>query len=213
MPRLLHPGKSCLAVRMASAALASAALASAPAHAIDLTALPGLVLSSSYDYPAAGPANGPKANILDNQLTTYWNGGALSGWVQVDFGQTFAFDRIELYGSNLCTWRPGGGCPNNYTLFASDDGVHFTTVASGAYFYDTTLATPHWGAHHDFAAATAPAGRYLRYYAAGGPEWAHLGELEVQGHVPTPAVPEPGGWALMAAGLGALGFVARRKSR
>lgn len=187
-----------------AAALAIAAAVSAPAHATDLTTLPGLTVTSSFDFPGAGPSNGPRANILDNDLATYWNGGDFSGWVQVDFGATYVFDQIDVYGAVSRF--------NNFGLAASNDGVNFTPVASGSYGADAGLPlSPKWGEHFAFTGAGAPQGRYLRYDYVNGADWAHMGELEVQGHLP--AVPEASTTALMACGLGALALLSGRRRR
>ena len=175
-----------------------------PARAIDLTALSGLVVTSSSDYGGAGPTNGPKANILDNNFDTYWNAGALSGWVQVDFGSAYVFDRVELYGNNT-------SYVDNYQLLASVDGTAWSSIASGSYHTESSLTgSRKFGAVHDYTTSTEPVGRYLRYSASTPAVWAYLGELEVTGHVAT--VPEPGAWGLMLSGLGLVGFAARRRT-
>ncbi len=180
------------------------ALSAQPARALDLTALSGLVVTSSSDYGGAGPANGPRANILDNNFDTYWNAGALSGWVQVDFGSAYVFDHVELYANNSTY-------VDNYQLLASADGISWAMIASGSYHNESGLTgVRKFGAMHDFTGGIEPSGRYLRYYASTPSVWAYLGELEVSGHVAT--VPEPETWAMLLAGLGLVSFAVRRRS-
>lgn len=195
----------------AAAAAALMALAATPAAAADLTLLPALTVSSSYDYPFAGPSNGPKGNVIDNRLDTHWNGGGGVGWVQLDFGQSYLLDAVDVYG----TYSAGAWRTNDYNLLVSDDGANWASIASGAYHFEPALGGQ-WGGHHGFADGAEPAGRYLRYTRTGGADWAYLTEFEVQGHLATPAptlaVPEPETYAMLLAGLATLGAWSRRRS-
>jgi hypothetical protein len=192
-----HLTSALLALTLATSASAT--------QALDLTTLPSLVVTSATNYVYSA-SNGPKANILDNDFDTYWNNGSVTGWVQVDFGSSYAFDRIELYGNNPTY-------VDSYQLFASADGISWGAIASGVYHNEPGLTgSRKFGAFHEFTSGAEPAGRYLRYYASTAGVNAYLGELEVTGHVPvTPAVPEPETWAMLLAGLGLVGFAARRR--
>ena len=201
-------------LKLALPALLCAAL---PAQAgIDLTVLPGIGTSASSCYTGCGKSSHDHGNILDNDRLTNgpgtWNSGGHGGWVQVDFKDSYALERIELYAIYAAS--------NSFTLSTSQDGVSFTTVASGNYHVEPLLslgpdgnyAGQKFGAVFSFSAGTEPLGRYLRYTRTGGADWGYMSEMEVTGHVPTP-VPEPGTWALLAAGLAAIGTRVRRHGR
>ena len=187
-----------------------------PAQAIELTTLPGLVTSASSCYLGCGNALYDHSNILDgdyggtgNTGLNAWNSGGYGGWVQVNFGTAYVLDRIELYGAYPYD--------NLYALSVSQDGTTWQTIATGGYHLEpaltlaTTVGGQKYGAVHDTANGTlgVVSGQYLRYTRTGGGQWGYLFELDVQGHVAS--VPEPESWAMLLAGLGLVGFAARRR--
>ncbi len=191
------------------AALVSA-LAAIGAQASTLT-IQSVYTPTPYVYTAS---NGPADNIKDGNLNTYWNGGTYSDWVEADFGNIYVFDKIELYGAFVGLYRQ-----NNYTLSISSDGMNWAPFISGSYHLEPslTLGTLKYGAVHTWTTG-GPQGRYIRYAQSSGPEWAYLGELLADGHLPTATdpgtpstVPLPAALPLMASGIGILGFAARRK--
>lgn len=194
-------------------------LLSAPASALELTDLPGASASASYCYQGCGAAKYDASNVLDgdyggtgNTGFNAWNSGTYAGWVQVDFGAVYVFDRIELYG-----WY---NTYNPFTLSASADGLSWSTVVVSGYHAEPRLTHTDmfglkYGAVYDVAdntLATGVGGRYLRYTVnAGSPHWGYMFEMDVQGHLPAAPVPEPHTYTLLLAGLGGVCVAARRR--
>jgi hypothetical protein len=208
-----------------SAAIALLALgfSTTGAQAIELTDLPGVTASASYCYLGCDSGKYDGSKILDGDYGqtgianfNSWNSGTYAGWVQVDFGAAYVLDRIDLYA-----WY---GTYNPFNLSASVDGVSWGSLVNSGYHAEPNLLhtggsgtesrTDDWGAVFDTANNTLAdnvSARYLRYTVnAGSPHYGYLFELDVQGHVA--AVPEPETYALMLAGLGLVGFVARRRA-
>lgn len=192
------------------------------AQATSLTALPGVTASASSCYTGCGHAAYDASNIIDgdwgqtgNTGLNSWNAGYAGGWVQLDFGAAYVLDRIELYGNSPYY--------NPFTLTASVDGQTWAALTVGGYAVEPLLSAAgaggiRYGAVYDVTLggshalpANVPA-RYLRYTVGNGsPQWGYLFELQAQGHLA--AVPEPASAAMSAAGLGLLGWLARRRRK
>lgn len=207
-------------------------LALAPvAQATVLTELPGVITSAGSCYQGCGNARYDHGNIIDgdfgasgNTGLNAWNSGYWGGWVQIDFGAAYQLDRIELYGANEY-YDP-------YTLFVSQNGMSWSSVASGGYHVEPALSRSDtylgvkYGAVHDVlnnTLASDVVGQYLRYSVnAGTPHWGYLFELQVDGHslAGSPgiqqgngsnSVPEPTTLALVGLGLAGVSGMRRRR--
>lgn len=177
-----------------------AGVVAAPAQALIITHS-GLTTSASHCYLGCtnNPANAyDHTNILDgdwgqtgNTGLNAWNSGFYGGWVQVDFGQSYVLDRVELYAW-LNTYDP-------FTLSVSGDGASWSSIAVGGYHPEANLSytgasgtasrSDDWGAVYATSLGNLAAdlqGRYLRYSVnAGSPHWGYLFELVVDGHLPS----------------------------
>lgn len=189
------------------------------AQAIELTDLPGVTASASSCYLGCGHASYDASNILDgdygatgNTGLNSWNSGGFGGWVQVNLGQSYVLDSIELYG--------GHPYSESFSVAVSLDGYGWATVGSGSYHIEpglthTGVGGQKYGAVFSANGNNMPAGlnaQYVRYYAGATQNWGYLFEMDVQGHVAAAPVPEPETYALMLAGLSLVGLAVRRRA-
>lgn len=199
--------------------LLALSLAASAAQAMELTDLPGVTATASSCYLGCGHALYDAGNILDgdygetgNTGLNSWNSGGFGGLVQVNLGGLYVLDAIELYG--------GYPYSETFSLSVSLDGVNWTTVANGAYQDEPGLTHAgvsgrKYGAYYSVAGSTLASelnAQYVRYSAGASQNWGYLFEMDVQGHVAAAPVPEPETYALMLAGLGLVGFAARRRA-
>ncbi|MBL8276336.1 MAG: PEP-CTERM sorting domain-containing protein [Pelomonas sp.] len=143
------------------------------------------------------------ANSTPWQTTSAW-------WTGNAETITFQLDQAYFLSSAVITadWN------DVYRFSASTDGVNFTQL-----FTVTGLADQPVNANVTFGQVTMPvsfaptalAYSYIRVQAIAGDGSNAIGEVSFSG-VAAP-VPEPGTLAFMAAGVGILGFVARRRRR
>lgn len=124
-------------------------------------------------------------------------------------------DRLELVVNNSVVWTT---TLSNFSLTSSNGG---TLLSSGNFFADplnyvdsawnfTNVAglqnIPYAGTTFDYRVRAAGTG-----WSGGADESWGLDNFRVTLTTPVAAIPEPETYALMLAGLGALGFVARRR--
>lgn len=201
-------------------ALASGLLCAAAAHAdVELTDLPGVVATANSCYlaPCDGPGLFVAANAIDNQAYVPnlgghgWSAGDHGSagdpnWLRVDFGAVYAISSTELrFHDNAGAWQ---GYTNVYELLGSVDGLLWQALGSGT-LTDLTGNTAALTDSYVWSGAARPLARWLEYRVVGGTHWSALDEINAMGSLA--AVPEPGSWALLAAGLAGVAAVARRR--
>lgn len=139
--------------------------------------------SATWNTPSYQIANGN-----DGNPNTPWNGGTHVAWWQVDLGNVFSIDHIDVTGSD------GPGYHMTFQVSWSTDGSNWTIV------------NPSWstgtGTNWFFTFPVSNAGmRYIKYQTLGdsGSDWALLWEFEAFGSntvVAAPAnVPTLSDWA------------------
>ena len=128
-------------------------------------------------------------------------------WLRVDFGAVYALSSAELrFIDNAGAWQ---GDTNVYELRTSVDSVSWQLVGSGT-LIDLAGDTAALINSYTWAGANLPLARWLEYRAVGGSHWSALDEINAMG-APAAAVPEPGTWAMLGAGLAGVGLLTRRR--
>lgn len=195
----LQPSKSCLAAALLLAALGSAHAAgpSLDGHALTVT--------ENLTYFTGWSTNGPYTKTVDATVGAGWEAPVLGfdsigGSLEIDPANQWIWIHV---GSNM--WG------NFYTMSPWTLDLEFTDLGDARLSAMTVL-------RDDFAWASPNptfSDHHIRFdisgaYGANSDGWFQIG-YETEAVVPS--VPEPAGWALMAAGLAALvlrkRFVAR----
>jgi hypothetical protein len=121
------------------------------------------------------------------------------------------------YGHNWCFNGPSGPINGAFDLFFGADTVHgtLTGMASPSGTIGLTnldLAYTILSGTGAFSGATGSFGGIATADARGRTPSSPLFTLNFTGNIAAPGLPEPGTWALMLLGFGAMGTVMRRKT-
>jgi hypothetical protein len=189
-------------------ALAVLALASGASSAANV-ALNGNVSTTGSDFGLAGgwccSSLAPLSSVTDgaflangtqwNVGTVFWMGALGANTVTIDLLATSVVSGLTLQADNN-----------------DDYGISYRDT--GGTWHSLTTISPHrsWGmdmGNASFAPVTATA---FAITAVGGDGYYSVSEFQAEGRV-VPGVPEPETYALMLAGLGMVGWMARRQKR
>lgn len=197
----MHCSQHSPSVRAALSALVAAAALSAGAGAqaatIDLTLLSATsgITNAAAVHDGVSPANG-----TDWQTDSGW-------WTDYSQSMVFQFDQAYQLSSAVVTmdWN------DVYKFEVSTDGTQYTPLFVTSGLWNQQGSSIIWGqvTMPVSFAATAQAYSFLRVSGVYGDSAMSIGEISLQGVAA--AVPEPESWALMAAGLGMAGLLARRR--
>lgn len=160
----------------------------------------GVQASSSV---AAGLASANYSQSGGTGAQPLFNGGGWNlwswgdGWIQADLGSSMAINQVSFYTNQ---WPNG---VTAYSVFVSDNVIDHSWSALSPVAYASSFTVS--GSLIDFHFAPV-SGRYVEILANGGPSWTSISDVKVMA-----AVPEPETYALLLAGLGLVGAIARRR--
>ncbi len=131
--------------------------------------------------------------------------GTSSGSVTFTLDETHVIDFIDIWNYNEVSFSNWG--TRNFDILGSTDGTTFFNVVSLTNFTQASGAANYTGEHVDVTNFTASHVRFNIHSSWGG---SGSGFSEVQFN--SVAIPEPTSLALLAVGLGFVGFWRRRKT-
>ena len=179
-------------------------------HAGIITITDPLAVTASSHY-LNGPDDYHPKNVIDGILPanyldrSYWNAGQDTGSLQVNLGDIYKIDLVELYLTTGNHFNISVGDGSTWSLINNtlQQTAPYAAPGSANHHYDWYTVTPD----------SILSGQYLRYeVVSGGGHWAHLGEIKIYGTLDLGSpIPEPSILVLMCAGLLGLGLTRRRK--
>lgn len=194
-----------LNTRMTALAVGIALMGAAASHAAEISVVTVTPSSTFYTYNVNNLINGSglTGNLHSGDWTTKWiTNGTTTGSLTFDLGSLFSVGSTDI-------WNYGPGCCGNGRS-VKDLGISFSTDGiSYSSFGNFVLAQP---VNDPFAAQSLNLSfnaRYVQFALNSNYGDSYTGLAEVKFF--TTAVPEPETYAMLLAGLGLMGAVARRR--
>ncbi len=153
--------------------------------------------------------------VIDGELpvayssTHAWNAGGYTGWLQIDLGDIYTIDLVELYltTGNHFNILVGNGTTWSLLNNTLQETAPYAIPGSAQHVYD-------W---YNVMSDNEVSGQFLRYeVVSGGGHWAHLGEIQISGTLVTnepDIIPASAPSIMVLFGIGVLGLRLYRPQR